>query len=134
LSEEDGKALVRKVVEELVNKGNMDVANKYIDSNIFDPDLTLGIENFKAFIQDFRRTFSELQYTIMDMVAESDRVAIRVAAKGTHTGTFLGIPATGKKIKFWALGMFRIHDSKITEHWGLIDILGILKQLRERSL
>ncbi len=54
--------------------------------------------------------------TVEDMIADDDRVAARVAMRGTHHGEFQGIAPTGKRVQVRAIDMFRIADDKIVEH------------------
>jgi hypothetical protein len=53
----------------------------------------------------------------------------RITAFGTHEGEFFGIPATGKQIRLSAIGIRRITDGKIVEHWYEADNLGLMQQL-----
>ena len=65
--------------------------------------------------------FPDLQHTFEQEVVTGDRITTVVTAQGTHQGTFLGIPASGKKVSFMVMGLDRIVDSKIVEHWALPD-------------
>ena len=62
--------------------------------------------------------FSDLTVTMLDVFAEGNMVATRVLYEGTHTGTCMGIPATGKHITFEALENFKVEHGKIVESWG----------------
>jgi steroid delta-isomerase-like uncharacterized protein len=73
--------------------------------------------------------FPDLRHTIEDIVAQGDRAVFRVTLHGTHQGTFMGIPATGKAIQYTAMGMARFRDGKIAEMWMVADFLGLLQQL-----
>jgi predicted ester cyclase len=63
------------------------------------------------------------------MVAEGDKVAIRLNVTGTHKGEFQGIPPTGKKLSLYEMGFITIIDGKITEGWISADTMGLLQQL-----
>lgn len=67
--------------------------------------------------------------TVEDVVAEGDRVAVRLTARGTHTGPLLGLPPTGKSVSFGGMEVFRVADGLIVESWGQFDALGLLRQL-----
>ena len=76
--------------------------------------------------------FSDLTVTMLDVFAEGNMVATRVLYEGTHTGTCMGIPATGKHITFEALENFKVEHGKIVESWGYWpdkEIEGKLKEL-----
>jgi predicted ester cyclase len=63
------------------------------------------------------------------MAAYEDRVAARFVERGTHRGTFFGIPATGTRVRFTEMGILRIADGKIVETWFDLDMLGLMGQL-----
>ena len=73
--------------------------------------------------------FPDFRHTIEDIVAQGDRAVFRVTLHGTHQGTFMGIPATGKAIQYTAMGMARFRDGKIAEMWMEADFLGLFQQL-----
>jgi steroid delta-isomerase-like uncharacterized protein len=73
--------------------------------------------------------FPDLYYTIDDMVAEGDKVVLRLTSTATHNGLFQGIPATGKKISFKSVDIFRVTEGKITDEWSFPDVLGLMQQL-----
>jgi len=63
------------------------------------------------------------------MITEGDKVVERFSFKGTNTGSFMGVPATGKKVTSSGMSVFRIANGKIVEHWGENDALGTMQQL-----
>jgi predicted ester cyclase len=67
----------------------------------------------------------------MDAVSEGEKVVVRFSAKATHSGRFMGVPATGRKLKLWGVMIFRFEAGSIAEFWSLVEAQGILKQLRE---
>lgn len=73
--------------------------------------------------------FPDLHVTIEDIIAEGDKVWIRLTQTGTHTGKFRGLRPTGKKIKYTAVTIWRIVDGKVAEGWGIYDQLDYYKQL-----
>ncbi len=75
--------------------------------------------------------FPDLDLKIVDMVAEGDKVVVRFQAPGTHTGTFAGIPATGKRATWKGLVMYHVVGDKITEAWANWDDWGLIEQLQK---
>ena len=63
------------------------------------------------------------------MIAEGDRVMTYKTFTGTHTGEFQGIPPTGRPVRFDVMDIVRLEDGQIVEHWGLVDQLGLMRQL-----
>jgi predicted ester cyclase len=73
--------------------------------------------------------FSDIQYILNDLLAEGDMVVARFTARGTHTGTFQGIPATGTAGTVTGIAVYRVSSGKIVEQWLEYDQLGVLQQL-----
>jgi steroid delta-isomerase-like uncharacterized protein len=69
------------------------------------------------------------QFTIEDVIAEGDKVAVRWTNSGTHVGNFAGIPATGKTFTIAGVDIHRMRDGKMAEHWHVVDQLTMLQQL-----
>ncbi len=97
---EENKATVRRVFLELINKGNLDVADEdFAPGYVFrDPllsDTVRGPEGFKRLIAGYLEAAPDARITIHDQIAEGDTVMTRWTAHGTHTGDLMGYPATG---------------------------------------
>lgn len=73
--------------------------------------------------------FPDFSRTIEDMVAEGDKVVVRLNVRGTHRGEFQGIPATGKRVSSQVMVILRIADGKIAEAWEQYDGLSFMQQL-----
>ncbi len=73
--------------------------------------------------------FSNVELPIDEVIAEGDRVLVRLRQKGRHTGDFQGTPATGRPIDIEVMDYFRITEGRIAEHWALMDNLSLLKQI-----
>jgi predicted ester cyclase len=86
-------------------------------------------EEVKAVMSDFMAAFPDLHFEIDDIFAEEDRVATRMTANATHSGSYLGFPPTGKKINCSVMGIARIEGDKIVEHWGVTDELAMMAQI-----
>lgn len=89
-----------------------------------------GPEGFRTVNEMFRGAFPDLTLTIDDLVAEGDKVAARCTARGTHEGTFTGIPPTGNQVAWEVISPIRIADGKITERWSQADTAGLMGQLK----
>ena len=84
---------------------------------------------WEMFISIFLGGFPDMRLDVEDTVAQGDQVAVRWTFHGTHTGAFLGIEPTGKRVTMSAIEINRVEDGKIAEHWVELDQLGILQQL-----
>jgi steroid delta-isomerase-like uncharacterized protein len=130
---ESNKAVYRRMVDEVVNRGNFDVVEELFDPAYVDhgapPGVPAGLEGVKAVFGMFRTGFPDVHFTIDDMVSQGDVVATLVHGEGTQTGPFMGLPPSGKHARWRSVGFFRVQDGKIVEHWGIPDLLGLLIQL-----
>lgn len=71
----------------------------------------------------------DLALPIEDVIAEGEKVLVRLRVQGTHGGDLMGVAATGKPIDIGVLDLFRFEDGVLVEHWALLDNLGLLRQL-----
>ena len=76
-----------------------------------------------------RTAFPDLRFTIDDQIAEGDKVCVRYRVQATHTEPFQGIPATGKRIAYSGILIYRVEGNKVAEQWTEFDLLGFLRQL-----
>lgn len=88
-----------------------------------------GIDEIIQNIKRFYTAFPDSTHVIDDMIAEGDKVAVRLNQYGTHKREYEGIPATEKKVKISAIHMVTITDGKIKQWWALEDTLGHMQQL-----
>ena len=83
--------------------------------------LQLGLAAFEG--------FADLERLVEDLLADGDRVVARWTTRGTHTGEFMGIPATGRFVTTSGITIFRLEDGLIVEEWSESDTFGLLQQL-----
>jgi steroid delta-isomerase-like uncharacterized protein len=133
MSVEQNKEIFRRWIEEGWNWGDLSVvdalyAPAYV-SHSFPPDFPPDREGLKRFVTAFRDAFPDLHWTLDDVVGEGERVVARMTGTGTHRGTFMGIPATGKSFTVGGILEARFEDGKWAEDWVSLDQLGMLQQL-----
>jgi steroid delta-isomerase-like uncharacterized protein len=135
MSTEANKAIVVQLYEEIFNKGDLDLADKMIAPNAInhDPQLPPGVpsgpQGLKAAVIMLRSAYPDDHHTIEDLIAEGDKVVVRLTHSGTHQGAFLGLPPTGKHITNTSIHIFRFADGQLVEAWANRDDLGLLQQL-----
>ena len=99
---EENKAVIRRLVEEVYNKGNLAVVDELVAPEVFNhpavPEHQHGIDGFKHVMEWVRGTSSDVHYDIDDIIAEGDKVAVRIRHSGTHTGSVRGIPPHWQKV------------------------------------
>jgi C-1 hydroxylase len=117
MSLEENKAIVRRWIE-AYNKRNLDLIDDLVAPDYVDPDYPQlqGREALKQLMNMFFKAFPDFHETIDDIIAEGDKVWVLLAATGTHTGEFMGLAPTGKKITIRAIDIYRIANGKIV--WG----------------
>jgi steroid delta-isomerase-like uncharacterized protein len=130
---EENKAKARQLFEG-IGAGNLGVIDALVEENFVEhealpPELPPGKEGVKAMFGMLRGAFPDLQVAIDQIVAEGDLVSAFVVFKGTHKGDFMGIPATGKPVAFNVSDLLRFKNGKISEHWGVMDMAGLMQQL-----
>ena len=127
------RELARRFYDEVLNTGDVDRIPELCAEDVVDhetpPGGPQGIEGVKAFVQMFREGFPDLQATVEDELAEGDRVACRVRYTGTHDGEFMGVSPTGNRIDMETIDIIRIADGKCVEHWGVSDMMGLMRQI-----
>ncbi|MCI0447747.1 ester cyclase [bacterium] len=88
-----------------------------------------GVTGFASNIESLRKGFPDIKFTLEDLIAEGDRVTARWQWKGTHDGTFRGIPATHKQVTNDGIVIYQLRDGKIIHSWLQTDRLGALQQI-----
>jgi predicted ester cyclase len=125
MSAEENKAVVRRFWEELWNQRNQDVVGELVAPK--------EIPHVKIFYNVFLGACPDLTVTIDDILAEGELVAERITFRGTQTGPLnmpgVSIPPTGKTLSTRMVEIWRVHDGKMTDHWGEWDRAGLMQQL-----
>ena len=122
MSAQENKTLVRREQQELWNHtGDLDAAQELFAAGQAEAAMQ-GAANF-------RRGFPDLISTIEDLIAEGDKVVGRWRSRATHQGEYMGIPPTGKEVKFTGTSVYRIEEGKIAESWNSEDQFGLMRQI-----
>ena len=134
MSTEQTKALVRRLLDEMNNRGNIAIIDELVAPDFFEheappPGIPQDREGVKTVFTMYHNAFSAIQATIDDMIAEDDKVVSFMTVRATHTGEFAGIPPTGKQVDVQVIDMFRVAGGQVREHWGISDRLTMLQQL-----
>ena len=130
MSVKENKALILRFYD-LYNRRELDACYElFAPEYIFhSPTGDLSREQVKQFDVMFASAFPDVICTINDMVAEGDKVAFRVNARGTHTGPFMGVAPTGKKIEMNNTYIVKIVANKWVEQWGTTEFPLLMQQL-----
>ncbi len=139
MSTEQNKASVRRLIEEVFNKGNLAAAEGIVAPSLvlaqLPPGTPPGLESLTRLVTRARTAFPDFHITIEDQVAEGDRVAFRCLMSGTHLGPYvndlkISMPPTGKSFSIQGLDIWCFDDEgKWAECWSTYDRLARLQQL-----
>ena len=133
MAAEENRTTIRRFLEELFNQQDMSAIDRYLAPEYVDHVVPPGVpptrDGFRQFIGMFFTALPDFHYTIEDVLANGDKVAVRLTAQGTQQGEFMGIPPTGKQATWGEMHIGRMQNGKIVEHWGQIDNMGMLQQL-----
>ncbi len=128
MSLEENKAIVRRWIESY-NKHNLDSLDEFLAPDYIDHIHHGGPEGVKQVFNMAFNAFPDWHESIEEMIAEGDTVWARLTYTGTHTGEFLGLAPTGKKITSMAVAIYRLVNGKLVEGWFVTDGLDLFKQI-----
>ena len=127
------KASARRMVDEVVNEGNIDLIDELLAPEFVDhsapPGVPPGREGAKLFMTALRHAFPDLHASVDDVIAEGDKVVQRTRARGTMKGELMGLPPSGKSASWEQIHILRFANGREVEHWAVSDQLGMLSQL-----
>jgi steroid delta-isomerase-like uncharacterized protein len=128
-------AAVRRLTQEGFVGGKVDVVDDVVAETCVDHDPLpgqgqgQGREGQRYTCQMVVNGLSNRSTLQDDFWAAEDTVTESWVFRGTHTGDFLGIPATGKQLQVRGIEIWRLQDGKIVERWGVVDAAGVMEQL-----
>lgn len=128
----DHRALVRRLHDEVWNPAREPAVDAFYAAdfrNHQSPPHVADRDDLRRFAIDCARGFPDYTITILDDVVEGDRLVLRYAFRGTHTGEFAGMPPTGRQVDANSVIIYRFADGKVAETWWHQDTLSVLQQL-----
>lgn len=129
----DLKDLTRRTWEEMLPAGDFAALEQVIDADAVNHDLPPGVPNglegVRRTVAMLRDGFSEQRYEVHHVIGEGETVVIHATMHGRHTGSFLGIPPTGREVALRSMHIVRYRDGREVETWALQDRLGLMQQL-----
>ena len=122
-----------QVWDDIINKQEIDKIN---DTNfatnitlVSSPENIVGIDGFKAYYQNFITGFSNVEFTIVNLFGQGDNIVKHWNYKGTHSGEFFGMPATGKSVNIDGITLVKMKDGKIAQEKDFMDSILYMQQL-----
>jgi steroid delta-isomerase-like uncharacterized protein len=127
------KAVIRRFVEEVQNNQNWAAYDELNDPAFVNlsapPGAPTDREGGKFFLQALAKAYPDAVVTIDDMFADGDAVITKKTFAGTNQAEFMGVPATGRRVRFQYVDIMRVRDGRIIEHWNVVDQLSWMIQL-----
>lgn len=129
----DMMRMIERIPLEVLNNGNFGLIDELLATDYVEHFAQPGVpptrEGFKQSAIALKTAFPDLHYAIEDSIQSGDRIVHHLTASGTMKGDFMGVPATGKRATWTEIHIGRVANGRLTEHWGLVDQLGMLVQL-----
>jgi len=128
---ENNKSIVRALIDAM-DRGDISILDIVCAREFLGHFMgsELDLAQVKTAAAGFHEAFPDLKHTILDLVAEGDRVALRAMDRATHRGVYKGIQPTGRVVEFETSATYRIVDGKIVEVWQQMDVQALLRQIR----
>jgi predicted ester cyclase len=124
------KILAQRFYEEILNGRNMDSADEILSPLYSDHSAAApGLENFKTYLAMITSVFPDIKAAVEDLLADKDKVAVRLIIHGTQLGSFRGFPPTGKQATWTGMDIIHTSAGRIIERWSERDFLEMLLQL-----
>ena len=127
------KDLARRFYNEVINQRKLHLLDElstgdFVDHNP-EPDQDPGLAGVKKSFRQFVESFPDLHLKVEELIAENDRVGVRVRMTGTHCGQLGPVAPTGRTVDVTGFDWLRIKDGKVAERWGSFDMAGMMQQL-----
>ena len=130
---EKNETVVKRFIEECINRKKVELMDKLFSPDYINhaatSDISPDLEGYKERVRYMIAAFPDLSIAIEDLFSDGDRVAVRLTARGTHQGSYLGVPPTGELATWTAIAIYRVVDGRIVERWENRDDLGMMRQL-----
>ena len=127
------KAVVNDFIQDLFTKGDLSAVDRYLDPDYVDHTPPFhgpsDREGMRRAGVAFRAACPDWHSDILLLTDDGDLVTEHFRASGTHSGELFGVPGTGQTVTLMGTHVFRVRAGKITERWGTLDELGLLRQL-----
>ena len=129
------KQRVALLFEGVITCGQLELADEIFAEDFHWPQFGLhGPDGVRTWVTDFRAAFPDVLDEVQEQVGEGDVVVTRVRVRGTQEGAFRGLPPTGRRADFTAVGIDRFRGEKVIERTALFDITDVMRQLGHTTL
>ena len=132
MSMDDNKAIVRRFVDEIFVQGRKETVDELLADDFVGhtwPSTGNPRADLKGAIDRTSKGLADPVFTIEDVIAEGDRVAVRLTAAATQVGELMGMPPSGKRYEIGEIHVFRLRDGQVVEHWHQFEQMKMMEQL-----
>ena len=129
---DENKAVVRRFIDEVFVAGRVEAVDELVADDFIPHTwgaMARGRDGLKQAMERVARGLADVSMTVEDVIAEGDRVAVRLTSHARQVGEFMGMPPSGREYTIGEIHIFRVRDGRIAEHWHQADFLGMMKQL-----
>lgn len=126
----DNVSIVRQFVQKLWNEGDLGCIEQFLAEDYVDHAyVPNNVEGLKAAVGAWHAAFPDQSSLEESIVAQGDRVVVRLWLEGTHTGSFRGTEATQNRVEVKVYREYRLANGRIAEHWALFDTASLFRQI-----
>jgi steroid delta-isomerase-like uncharacterized protein len=133
VSESENVSVIARFLEEVINQGRLEQADELVAVDFVEleplPGQRQGREGLKEVIGMLRAAFPDIHWVVEETVASGDKVVTRFTWTGTHRGTFLGVPASGRSVSVKGVVIDRLVAGKMADSRILMDNFTMMQQL-----
>ncbi len=129
---DQNKAIVRRFIDEIFVDGRKEAVDELLADDFIAhtwPSTGNPKADLKGAIDRTSRGLADPVFDIEDVIAEGDRVAVRLTAAATQVGEMMGMPASGRRYEIGEIHIFRLRDGMVVEHWHQFDQITMMRQL-----
>ena len=130
----DYKALVQEMLKAIAAGGDVDAAvDKYLAEDFIEHEEIPGMGNTRdtprQLFTMMQAAITDFHVDVHDLLQEDDKVVARISFVGTHTGEFMGVPASANPVNINAIDILQFRGEQCVAHWGVMDMAGALAQM-----
>lgn len=133
MNTEENKKIMNYFIEEVINNKNLNAVDTFVSETFVEdvpfPGQEPGREGLKFALKSMFTGFPDMKWTVLEQIAEGEKVVTRFTWTGTHKGVFMGIPPTNKGVEVWGIVIDIVKNGLFSESRILMDNIGLLKQL-----
>jgi predicted ester cyclase len=129
------KGRIALLFEEIITNNRLELADDLFAPEFYWPQFDLrGPDGVRTWVTAFRTAFPDIDDCVQEQIAEGDVVVTRVQCIGTQLGPFRGLPPSGRRAVFTAIGVDRFVGDKVVERSAHFDLADLMRQLGHRTL